>query len=209
MEQLLRIHTVPIRIGISVERAKLNLSSRPASLDLTRERKGLAVERTDAVLHVDSAAARSSMNLKSPQELARSFAQEGARAAQAFTAGAAEERRAFLATQNKGSSPVCEFARERIRHTVQLVPAALPAVPAQISWDPPKLEMRYERDRLAFDWRVNRPQADFQPGSVEFRVEQYPKTEIEYIGKPRYVPPSADPDRGEKPGGGHRFQATA
>lgn len=204
MEQLLRIHTVPIRIGIHSTRAKVEISSRPASMELDRERKGLTVEHKAPVLHVDSSAARSSMNLKSPGELARVFTRESEQAARDFTAAAAQQRHAFLDVRGKGNNALCALARERIQHTVQLVPAALPAVPAQMSWDPQKLTMRYEKDQLAFRWRVNRPQTECSPASVRFRVEQYPKVEIEFVGGTRAGSPSADPARGK-----NRFQATA
>jgi len=35
---------------------------------------------------------------------------------------------------------------------------------------------------------------EFIPGKIEFEVKQMPKVEIEYLGGPIYVPPSADPE---------------
>ena len=209
MDQLLQIHTTPIQIDIAVTHAKLNISSKKASFDLTREQNGLTIEHSYPVLHIDSTAARNSMNLKSPLELTRSFAQKGAQAAQDATVRAGQERRAFVATQNKSSEPVCEFAREQIRQSAELIPAAIPAVPSQISWEPQQLKMQYEKDRLAFDWKANHPEFEFTPGSVDFLVKQYPKVDIEYVGKPHYVPPSADPDFKDEAADGTHFQATA
>ena len=212
MDQLLQIHTVPIKIEISVTHAKVDISSQQASFNLTRNRGALSIDHAYPKLSIDCAAMRSSMNQKSPLELTRDFAQQGIQAARDATARTAEERYAYLATQNKNAKPVCEMARSHIQHNVQLVSASIPSVRPQINWEPQQLKMQYEKDRLVYDWRANHPEINATPGSVEFRVSQYPKTEITYIGRPIYVPPSADPEyegdeqtAGEKP----RFEATA
>ena len=49
------------------------------------------------------------------------------------------------------------------------------------------------------------PQPDMQeavyvPGELNINVEQYPKVEIEYVGEPMYVPPSASPEYEERDG---------
>jgi hypothetical protein len=73
--------------------------------------------------------------------------------------------------------------------------AFLPSVPAEISWEPQQLSMKYEMDKLSFVWRTSQqPDMQYTPASIEYHVKQYPKLEIEYIGKPMYVPPSASPD---------------
>jgi hypothetical protein len=54
--------------------------------------------------------------------------------------------------------------------------------------------MNFEMDKLNFDWNIERPQINFIPGSIEFIVKEYPSVEINYIGTPIFVPPSANPD---------------
>lgn len=212
MDQLLQIHTVPIKIEIQVTHAKIDISSQPASFNLTRNRGALSIDHSYPKLNIDCTAMRNSMNLKSPLELTRNFAQQGIQAVRDATERTAEERYAYLATQNKNAKPVCEMARSHIQHDVQLVPASIPSVRPQVNWEPQQLKMQYEKDRLVYDWRANHPEINATPGSVEFRIKQYPKTEITYIGKPIYVPPSADPEyegdeqeKGEKT----RFEAIA
>ena len=55
-------------------------------------------------------------------------------------------------------------------------------------------DIRFEMDKLNFDWRVNQTQFKFIPGDIEISVKQQPDVIIKYIGGPLYVPPSADPD---------------
>ena len=55
------------------------------------------------------------------------------------------------------------------------------------------MSIRYEMDKLNFDWRMNQMQFTFVPGDIEFKVTQQPDVVIKYTGSPLYVPPSADP----------------
>ena len=70
----------------------------------------------------------------------------------------------------------------------------MPSVGPEIDWDPGELNIRYEMDKLNFDWRVNKTEFEFIPGDIEISVKQKPEIIIKYIGGPLYVPPSADPD---------------
>jgi hypothetical protein len=70
----------------------------------------------------------------------------------------------------------------------------IPTVGADITWDPGELNIRFEMDKLNFDWRVNQTQFKFTPGDIEISVKQQPDVIIKYVGGPIYVPPSTDPD---------------
>lgn len=70
----------------------------------------------------------------------------------------------------------------------------LPTTGPDISWDGGELNIRYEMDKLNFDWRMDNGNVEFIPGNIEFTVTQQPDVIIKYIGGPVYVPPSADPD---------------
>ena len=58
------------------------------------------------------------------------------------------------------------------------------------------MEIRLAMDQQKFGFQNNVPIGSFEytPGSIEFTVVTRPKTVIEYIGGPIYVPPSSDPD---------------
>ena len=61
-------------------------------------------------------------------------------------------------------------------------------------WDEGEINIRYEMDKLNFDWRMGQGEVQFVPGNIEFTVTQQPDVIIKYIGGPVYVPPSADPE---------------
>lgn len=70
----------------------------------------------------------------------------------------------------------------------------LPTQGADISWDGGQMSIRYEMDKLNFDWRTEQGDIQFIPGDIEFSVTQNPDVVIKYVGGPLYVPPSADPE---------------
>jgi hypothetical protein len=71
--------------------------------------------------------------------------------------------------------------------------AFLPTQGADISWDKGELNIRYEMDKVNFDWRSQQGNFEFTPGDIQFEVKQQPDVVIKYVGGVLYVPPSADP----------------
>ena len=60
--------------------------------------------------------------------------------------------------------------------------------------DSGSMEIRYQMDKLNFDWKIGKGEFKFTPGDIEFTVEQMPSITIKYNGGPIYVPRSADPN---------------
>ena len=54
--------------------------------------------------------------------------------------------------------------------------------------------MKYETDRLQFDWQINPPHFECIPADVDITMTQRPDVQITYVGSPIYVPRSADPN---------------
>ena len=46
---------------------------------------------------------------------------------------------------------------------------------------------------MNFEPKVQKTESVYVPGELNVNVEQYPRVDIEYIGEPMYVPPSANP----------------
>lgn len=49
-----------------------------------------------------------------------------------------------------------------------------PSVGPELDWDPGEVNIRFEMDKLNFDWRVNQTQFKFIPGDIEISVKQQP-----------------------------------
>ena len=61
-------------------------------------------------------------------------------------------------------------------------------------WDDGSLEIRYQMDKLKFDWKIDQGEFKFTPGDIEISVAQKPSITFKYVGGPIYVPRSADPN---------------
>lgn len=194
MEQLLQIRTVPIKLEMVVNKAKLEVSSTQPSCDVTRTAGSLQIDHSYPKLNIDTYETRSSMGLKTCARSVQEFAADGVQAGYEATARIAQEGDMLMDIQNKGNT-IGQIAFQNMQSTLDTALGFTPSVPANISWDPQQLNMQYEMDKLSFDWRTNQlPQMQYTPASIEYQVKQFPKIEIEYIGKPIYVPPSASPD---------------
>ena len=90
---------------------------------------------------------------------------------------------------------ITQFAKDASAPKVQeLGLEFLPSTGPEITWDPGEMQIRFEMDKLNFDWKVSHPQFKFTPGDITLSVKQQPDVIIKYVGGPLYVPPSADPD---------------
>jgi hypothetical protein len=122
-------------------------------------------------------------------------AQRGRQAAYEATATYAQQGQLLLKTQ-VGQELITQFAAQNAMKDVKTNVGIdfLPSVGPEFTWDTGEMNIRFEMDKLNFDWRVNQPEFVFTPGDIEISVTQRPDVVIKYIGGPLYVPPSADPD---------------
>lgn len=96
----------------------------------------------------------------------------------------------------RGASP-SEIALNNARAgaTVQTIMEFLPKEGADITFDAGTLNIEYQMGEQDIDWDIHPDSPlEFIPGSVEFIVRDRPRVEIEYVGDPLYVPPSANPN---------------
>mgnify|MGYP001087788062 FL=1 len=70
----------------------------------------------------------------------------------------------------------------------------LPKGGVNLDWEGGEMQIRYEMDKLNFDWKVDGASFEFVPGDIEISVEQMPDVIIKYVGGAIYVPPSSDPN---------------
>ncbi len=193
MYPLIEIKTVPIEIEIKTTNAKLEYARGTADLEISRNEGGLSIHSRPIRLNIDTFEARNSI-VPTPARSVVQNAQRGQQAAYQATATYARQGQLLLNAQI-GQELVTQFAEEAQNQNlktnvgIQFLPSAAP----EISWDPAEMQIRYEMDKLNFDWRLNEPRFEFVPGDVQISVTQHPDVEIKYVGGPLYVPPSADP----------------
>jgi len=194
MYPLIEIKTVPIEIEMKVSHAKLEYIRGTADLEISRNEGGLDIKSRPIKLNIDTFEARNSV-VPTAMRSVEQYGQKGQQASYTATATYAQHGQMLL-NAKIGEDVLGQFAAEAA--TKDLKPNVglqfLPSVPPEITWDPGEMHIRYEMDKLNFDWRVNQPKFEFTPGDIELSVTQQPDVIIKYVGGPLYVPPSSDPN---------------
>jgi hypothetical protein len=195
MTPLIEIKSVPIEIEMKISHAKLEYSRGTADLEISRsDGGGLRIKSRPIQLNIDTFEARNSVVPTTMRSIEQS-AQRGRQAAYEATATYARQGQLLLKTQ-VGQELITQFAAESVMKDVKTNVGIdfLPSVGPEFTWDTGEMSIRFEMDKLNFDWRVNQPEFVFTPGDIEISVTQRPDVVIKYIGGPLYVPPSADPN---------------
>lgn len=199
MEPLISIKCIPFQYDMVVNDARLEMKTPMPQHRLTRQTGGLNVDYTPGQIKIDTTAARQSMELKGVLLASKEAGQRGMDAARQAAGQFAQEGNRMMDSRNK--NVFGEIAVERTKSSLDTMLGFLPSAKADISFDPHELQMRYEMDKLQFDWRTSsKAEMNFTPASIEFKVKDYAKVLIEYIGGPIYVPKSANPDYVPPPG---------
>jgi hypothetical protein len=188
MEQLLRITTIRGKYELQITHPMLKYSSDNAQIEINREKGGLTINNQPTKLSIDTYNARNSV-CPTTMESVRQAAQAGLDAASETTARYTKEG-ALLLDPNV-SNPLDQIIKQRNQlPTGEFELKFLPTTGPDIEWSDPNLEMEYQKDKLSFDLKIQHGDVEFIPGDVELTITQEPKVEIEYVGKPIYVPPS-------------------
>lgn len=192
MEQLLKISTVPIKIDFKIHRAKLEYNNQLPKVDITRENGEYKIRAKPIKIQIDNQPMRDTINLKTPMTVGKDYGEESMQLSYNAIANYVKEGNMLL--DAKDISPAQIAAQQNTRNIESIV-SFLPDAGPEISWKDGTLNIHYTADDLNFDWdTVQKAGFEFIPGSIEFLVKERPRVDIEYVGKPIYCPPSADPN---------------
>ncbi len=194
MTQLIEIKSVPIEIEMKMSPAKLEYTRASADLEISRDSGGLNIKSRPIRLKVDTFEMRNSI-VPSPATSIEQHAQKGRQAAYEATATYAQQGELLLKAKI-GEDVMAQYSATALSPDMNSQPGLkfLPEVGPEISWDAGELNIKFEMDKLNFDWRLSSNEFKFTPGDIEISVTQQPDVIIKYIGGPLYVPPSADPN---------------
>ena len=193
MYPLIEIKTVPIEIQMKVTRAHLEYARGTAQVEISRDKGGLSIRSQPIQVNLDTFEARNSV-MPTTATLIKQQAQAGVQGAYQATGVLAREGRMMMEARiNQDVIP--QLAKQQnLGQPTNANIEFLPTTGPDISWDGGELSIRYEMDKLNFDWRMEHMSFTFVPGDIEFTMTQRPDVVIKYVGGPLYVPPSSDPD---------------
>ena len=191
MYPLIEIKTVPIEIKVKTTNASLEYVRGTAEMELSRsDNGGLNIKSRPIKVDMDAFRPRARGGA-----MPRGITQPAGGGAHTYQATATYARQgqemmldARLNQQNL-TIPQGIAAPQVSANTVEMLPQTIGDELADGS-----MEIRYEMDKLNFDWKIDQGEFKFTPGDIEITVEQHPSVTIKYIGGPIYVPPSADPN---------------
>lgn len=193
---LLQITTIPIQIEIKVTNAKYEPTEedRLPKVNITNRNGGYVMQAEPMKINIDTYQARKSLGYghMNDGDLMQKKGQEGFSIAFQGTAKIASEGNQ-LARGMTASEIAINNARAGA--TIDTIMEFLPKEGADITFDEGKLNIEYQMGSQDIDWDVL-PQLpmEFIPGDVELIIRDRPRVEIEYLGDPIYVPPSANPN---------------
>ena len=193
MNPLIEIKTVPIEIQMKVTHARLEYARGTAQVEISRNKGGLNIRSQPIKVNLDTFEARNSV-MPTTSTLIRQQAQAGIQGAYQATAVLAREGRMMMEARiDQDVIPQLAKAQNLGQPTnvnIDFIPTTGP----DISWDGGEMSIRYEMDKLNFDWRMEQMSFTFVPGDIEFTMTQRPDVIVKYVGGALYVPQSADPD---------------
>ena len=193
MKPLIEITSVPIQIEMKTTNAKLEYARGTAEMEISRDKGGLQIKSRPIKVNIDTFEARNSVTPTLARSLEQS-AQKGQQAAYTATATFAQQGNLMMRTK-LGEEVITQFSKESLMEGVQDIGMTfLPSVGPEITWDVGEMNIRYEMDKLNFDWKIGGGSFEFTPGDIELTVTQRPEVIIKYVGGPIYVPPSSDPN---------------
>ena len=191
---LIELKSVPIEIEMKITDAKLEYKRGTVDMQVSRNEGGLQIKSRPIRLNLDTFEARNSVMPTVATRIQRS-AEAGQQAAYSATATYARQGQLLLQAR-VGQELVTQFAAEaqnkdlKTNVGIQFLPTTGP----EISWDKGEINIRYEMDKMNFDWRTQNGDIQFTPGDIEISVTQQPDLIIKYVGGALYVPPSSDPN---------------
>ncbi len=193
MDPLIEITTIPIELEMKVTNARLEYHRGTAQMQVSRDKGGLRIQSQPIRVNIDTFESRSSVTPTTPQVIQQQ-AQRGVQGAYRATAVLAQQGRMMMEAQID-QDVIPQLARQQtMGQPNNLNIEFLPTTGPDLSWQGGELSIRYELDKLNFDWRMEQMSFTFVPGDIEFTMTQRPDVVIKYVGGPLYVPPSADPD---------------
>ena len=193
MEPLLKITNIPLEYEMTIHHARLERSqSSPPLVEMSRQRGGLSVNSRPAKLLLDTYEARASLVPTTRRAISQN-AQRGLQAAgEAAQSYAREASMMKWSKPGEGGAMLDQVLAQRTQlPTGEFQLGFIPSTGAEITYQPGSISMDYQMVRLMFNLKLNNGTVEYIPGSIEFVITQWPDVQIEYMGRPVYVPPSA------------------
>lgn len=195
--QLLKITTSPMKYELEIEPSRLEyVNDHIPSADVSNSPSELKVETKNATVRIDTYEARKSLGILNTEDMFRRQAELCKDHIMQKTREYVEDG-ALMARIEDGVT-IPQIMRQKIDTQPNSVTVFIPNTGADLTWEPPKVDIEYTKSELKYDWDEQQSSMRYIPGRVKMKIVEYASINVEYLGTPMYVPPSADPDNDNK-----------
>ncbi len=191
--QLLKITTTPMKYELETTPARLEYKQDflPHANTHTTPSE-LKIKTKPAELRLDTYEARKSLGFATIRDRVRMAAEKSLSIFAQNIRRTVEEGKQMAKIED--GVTIGQIIRDKMLQQPQIYTAFLPSTGADISWEPPHISVENTAGSVEFDWQIEPLKLQYIPGSVEMRIIEYAHVDIEYLGSPMYIPPSADPN---------------
>lgn len=193
MMNVLKITTTPIKLSMSSQRARLEAQLPTPQVDMEKTPGSLQMSSQNIKVNIDTYEARQMMGRRTNKDFLAYQGTKGQAAADAATARYVQVGNQMSQIQNGASIPEIIYMQMISKAQPKTDLEAVPLPAPKINWTPGQVKMDYTPSKVDFQADLKDAQIAYVPGELSINVEQYPKVDIEYMGNPIYVPPSAEP----------------
>lgn len=181
---LLSYNITNIKLDYNMSNAEVTAgTNRKAEVSRSVTPSKLEVNVKDAFVHIDTTAARSSLDLDTPEAFSQKRADE---AYQKVMAGVRE--RVSIGNQigklHEGATIAGVFKNKfhRDEFSCETIVEFLPSAPAEITIEPVEIDVNNTPGEMNADWKAHQFSLGFTPSSFDQIVTQQPNVDITYTG---------------------------
>jgi len=175
----LNISTQPIRLDYTIKNAKLNLQSTPTKVQRATTPTTLEIRQPHGELTIDQTPTRYSIGLKNNIDFARDNAALGRQSVMKAIARIAQEGNQYARIESKSNALADIAANSGFSEVPGLTLAHVEA--PDIHYQAKPVQFNSTVGKLNVTVQPGKVQGDYQPGSVNIRVTQYPSIQFSTV----------------------------
>ena len=193
MQQLLQITTTPAKYELDITNAKLDYNQNfIPKVEASTTPGKFKIKTSPTTLRLDTYEARHSVGFAKIDDIIRDNAEKGKENVSRYISKTVQMGK-NLGSIEKGTT-ISSLMKQRVLEQPTSITVFIPSNGADVSWQPGSIKTEYDVGSVKNDWQITPYSTNYTPGSVKLRLIQKPSVDIEYVGSPQYVPPSADPN---------------
>lgn len=177
----IRLESQSAMIQMNSKMATQSIEQPSAELDIQQEPAELHINRTPAKFTVDQSQAWADMDLKPISRRIAEFAQNGYQDWLEGIARRSEEGDQLMSIEN-GGNPIASISKKNSTPPTHefnfgLVPSPLSV---KTNFESSKLDIQWNTKKPSINVKVNKPNIEYNPGSINISMKQYQSLKIDF-----------------------------